>query len=139
MEFAVRLSSMPDEWIPLTLLYSSDNFTDSEMDRDESETITEGNTNTSFNEDTFNDSTIVLIRGYRVVPRAIPIENMNDNNITLRICNFSNNESFQFRWLQTSNLDLSTEENDEMWALNNINITLVNEDSNRSISFDELE
>ena len=132
---------MPDEWIPLTLLYSSDNFADSENGTggDENETVTYFNNGMGNTNATFNDSTIFLIRGYRVVPQAIPIENMNDNNITLRICNFSNNESFQFRWLQTSNLDLSTEENDEMWALNNINITFINEDSNQSISFDELE
>ena len=67
MEFAVHLSSMPDEWIPLTLLYYSDNFVDSGRDinnnktvGDENQTITDPNNvisgmennNTSFNEDT---------------------------------------------------------------------------------------
>ena len=102
IEFSIRLTSRPYEWIPLKYIYRDNN-------REEDDEGT--------------------IRGYMVDEiRNRNTGNGNSNrqeNVAIDICNFCVSDSIQFRWLQTSDSTGNSRNFRDSWILDDIEINIV--------------
>ena len=106
VEFSVRLSSMPNEWIPLKYIYYS-----------------KDNRNSKF--------TNYYIRGYVVKTTVLKRRDQSSTkSISVSICDLNVTDSIQFRWLQTSQSNVSSSRRGslrgsrrDIWVINNVTIT----------------
>ena len=103
VEFSVRLSSMPEEWIPVSFIhYGTGNNPNIEIPRG------------------------LLIRGYTIEP--IDTDRDNDvvtKTVVISLCSFNTNNLLQFRWLQTSVLDTFTNGRRDVWTIDDVVVTAV--------------
>ena len=116
VEFSIRLSSMPDEWIPINFIYFKDKNNNSEI--------------------LIGDFNNFYLRGY-----AIPSNRIYENptmSVVSKICNVTDDDLIQFRWLQTSRIKNENKAKD-IWILDDIKIDVISEYGNLSLinqSFD---
>ena len=99
VEFSARLLSMPEEWIPITYVFRSN-------DRNNAINISDGGG----------------IRGYEV-NEVLQGGNNSTEDIKVDICNFNISDSIQFRWLQTSSI-ASNDFLRDVWILDNLEISI---------------
>ena len=100
VEFSVRLSSMPNEWIPLKYIYyKRDNRRSNRF-----------------------EFTNYSIRGYVVNTTVLSKNDKSSTKlISVRICDLNITDSVQFRWLQTIKVELSSRKR-KIWVLDNVTI-----------------
>ena len=72
------------------------------------------------------------LRGYKVDQSMVP---EGWNKFKVQICNFSLNDSLQFRWLQTSAFTSGGIK--DVWFMDNITITLVQPSSRNNLLVEE--
>ena len=116
IEFSIHLSSMPDEWIPINFIYFKNGTNSSQI--------------------LIGDFNNFHLRGY-----AIPSNRTYENHtmsVVSKICNVTDDDLIQFRWLQTSQSKIDKEAKD-IWILDDIKIDVISEDGKLSLineSFD---
>ena len=119
VEFSLRLSSMPDEWIPLKFIYFRNGSNSSEI--------------------FIGDINNFILRGYEV--KYVDADSIVE--ITICLCGFNITDSVQFRWLQTSRFTKSDFIPRDLWILDDIIINFVTETQEEinllNESFDSLE
>ena len=119
VEFSLRLSSMPDEWIPLKFIYFRNGVNSSEI--------------------FIGDINNFILRGYEV--KNVDADSIVE--ITICLCGFNITDSVQFRWLQTSRFIKSDFIPRDLWILDDIIINFVIEELEEinllKESFDSLE
>ena len=94
VEFSVRLSSVPDVWIPINYTY-----------------VQKGG----------SECPIFKLRGFNVQPTCVK-NKKKSLKVIVKICNLTFTDSIQFRWLQTSEEHKSKEK--AMWILDDVTIRL---------------
>ena len=117
IEFSIHLSSMPNEWIPINFIYFKDGLNSSEI--------------------VIGDLNNFYLRGY-AIPRIRIYEN-HRMSVVSKICNVADDDSIQFRWLQTSQIRIDNNKAIDVWILDDIKIDVISEDGNLSLineSFD---
>jgi len=115
VELAVRLSSQPNEWIPVLFMYY--HYPGSYR----TASIYLGDRGKNF-----------TIRGYEVEQVQL---SMGINKVMTTICNMSENDSFQFRWLQTSELIPSVLR--DVWIVDNIDVYYEHSNTSSSVLLTE--
>jgi len=103
-EFSVRLSSMPDEWIPIRFIYFNAVQTNNDIN--------------------IGNSGDLRIRGYSV--QQVNASNGGDQaletTVRLRVCGFNAlTDLVQFRWLQTAKVNSGAQPSD-VWTLDDVKI-----------------
>ena len=117
IEFSIHLSSIPNEWIPINLIYFKRRTNSSQI--------------------LIGDFNNFHLRGY-----PIPSNRIYENptmSVISKICNFADDDSIQFRWLQTSQIRIDNNKAIDIWILDDIKIDVISEDGNLSLineSFD---
>ena len=114
VEFSLRLLSKPEEWIPIRFLYCT-------IKTSAIESIIIGEHGGNFR-----------LRGYKVEQSKA---SDGWNKFEIQVCNFSLNDSLQFRWLQTSMFLLGGIK--DVWFVDNITINLVQPSSRKSLLVEE--
>ena len=103
IEFSIRLSSRPNEWIPIKYVYRRRNVRDDDIRIDTG-----------------------TIRGYSVEQIENDDNGMNRQEIVMEgICNFCVSDSIQFRWLQTISQNPNNMQVRDTWILDDINISIT--------------
>ena len=105
IEFSYRLSSNPDEWIPLRFVYYK--------------------LQTNHTEIRIGDFKNLTLRGYSVHTDALPYNEHHEtvsSIIVTELCNYNFGDLIQFRWLQTSYFRTSHDITKDNWILTDITI-----------------
>ncbi len=107
VEFSIRVSSEPGEWIPLKFIRI--------IDKDH-----------NVPEISIGDKNNFWLRGYPVDNQVV-ISDV--SSIRTNICCFNSTDSIQFRWLQTSEFrkDYVSDSARDTWSIDNIAIDLVSD------------
>ena len=71
----------------------------------------------------------------------VPVKRINETNVSLEICNqeYLKHGYIQFRWLQTSTSRVNKDPPVDVWALDNVTIRLVSNESSEILLMDNFD